>query len=204
MFSKPSLLVAIVGGSGSGKTWLAKKLRAALGRKALRISLDDFYLDRSHLSPSRRAKLNFDHPRAIDWVGFEKALRDLRAGRATRIPRYDFSTHCRLPVRRLLHAKPVLLVDGLWLLRRKSLRKLFDFKIFLECPSATRFQRRLSRDLLSRGRTRASIRKQFRTTVEPMHRRFVQDQKRLAGMVVRTCDPREVTKVAALITRQVK
>ena len=205
MSSKTSLLVAIVGGSGSGKTWLAEKLKAVLGRKALRVSLDDFYLDRSHLAPSRRAKLNFDHPRAIDWVGFEKALRALRAGRATRIPRYDFSTHCRLPVSRMVGVKPIILVEGLWLFRRRSLRDLFEFKIFLECPSVTRLQRRLSRDLLSRGRTRASIREQFRKTVEPMHRKFVKDQKRWANLVLRRpCDPRQVTRIAAMLSQRAK
>src|SRR5262245_32229390 len=123
-------LVAIVGGSGAGKSWLARKLQTALGSRAVRISLDDFYRDRSHTSPARRANINFDHPRAIDWPAVERAVRDLRSGRTARLPRYDFKTHCRLREENILTPKPVVLIEGLWLLRRPSLRRLFDWRIF--------------------------------------------------------------------------
>jgi uridine kinase len=98
------LLVAIVGGSGAGKTWLAKKLEAALTPDAARFSLDDFYRDCSRLHPERRAKINFDHPRAIDWPIMERVLKDLRAGRAARLPCYDFKTHSRLAKTRSGHS----------------------------------------------------------------------------------------------------
>ena len=178
------LFVAIVGGSGSGKTWLAQRLHAALGRKAGRLSLDDFYRDQSHVTPAVRARINFDHPRAIDWERLESVLRDLLAGRTARLPAYDFKTHCR--VKRVAALKPaeILLVEGLWLLRRPSLRRLFGYKVFVNCPMNTRLQRRLARDLISRGRTPASVRRQFRATVQPMHRRFVESQKRWADLVV--------------------
>src|SRR5215831_12598866 len=122
--SRSSLfLVAIVGGSGAGKTCLAQKLQAALGRKAVRLSLDDFYLDRSHLSSARRAMLNFDHPRAIDWKLLKAVLQNLRAGHVARIPQYNFKTHCLLTRTRLLKPKPIILIEGLWLLRTPSLRR---------------------------------------------------------------------------------
>src|SRR5438477_3930232 len=163
------LLVAIVGGSGSGKTWLADKLQAALGTKAARLSLDDFYHDRSGLSPSRRASVNFDNPRAIDWISFERVLRLCVAGKAASLPCYDFKTHCRRRASKLLRPKPITLVDGLWLLRRPSLRRLFSLSIFLDCRTSIRLQRRVARDLLTRGRSRASVQQQFWDTVEPMH-----------------------------------
>src|SRR5689334_19413218 len=100
-------LVAIAGGSGAGKTWLAQKLQRILGNKAARLSLDDFYRDRSHLPLSRRAKLNFDHPRSIDWPSVKRALRDLRAGRPTQVPQYDFKTHCRRRQWRIMKPKPI-------------------------------------------------------------------------------------------------
>src|SRR5439155_9499390 len=121
-------LVAIVGGSGSGKTWLAEKLQAALAGKAARLSLDDFYRDRSHVAPARRAKINFDNPGAIDWAGFERVLRECAAGKAASLPCYDFKTHCRLRTSKRLPPRPVILVDGLWLLRRPSLRRLFGLR----------------------------------------------------------------------------
>jgi len=182
--NRSPILVAIVGGSGSGKTWLADKLHAALGPKAARLSLDDFYRDRSGLSPSRRATINFDHPRAIDWTFIERVLRDCRAGKAARVPRYDFKTHSRLRSSKLLKLRPIILVDGLWLLRRPSIRRLFDLRVFLVCPASIRLRRRLARDVLARGRTRASIEKQFWTTVQPMHLKYVAPQARWADVVL--------------------
>ena len=179
------LLVAIVGGSGAGKSWLAKKLQTALEPHAARLSLDDFYLDRSHVHSARRAKMNFDHPRAIDWPYVEKALGELLAGRSVHLPRYNFKTHCRLPEQNVLAARPVVLVDGLWLLRRPSLRRVFGLKIFIDCPSRTRRQRRLARDLRSRGRSRTAILEQLRKTVQPMHARYVTPQQRWADVVIR-------------------
>jgi len=186
-FHPPSapLFVAIVGGSGAGKTWLAKMLAAALHPEATRLSLDDFYRDCSRIRPERRAKINFDNPRAIDWPIMEKVLNDLRAGRAARLPRYDFKTHSRVANKNALDHKPVVLVDGLWLLHRRSLRRVFALKIFVDCPARTRRGRRLLRDLRSRGRTRASILEQLENTVEPMHARFVAPQQKWADIVLR-------------------
>src|SRR5690242_20303132 len=89
------VLVAIVGGSGSGKTWLTPRLVQALAPHAIRLCLDDFYRDRSHLTLPQRCRLNFDHPRAIDWTRLEQVLRGLLAGRKVRVPCYDFTIHSR-------------------------------------------------------------------------------------------------------------
>ena len=191
-------LIAIVGGSGSGKTWLAEKLLAILRGKAAHLSLDDFYRDRSHLSPARRAKLNFDNPAGIDWSAFHRVIRNCFHGRETRIPGYDFKTHCRLNRGRTFKPNPIILVDGLWVLRRPALRRLFRLRIFLECPVRTRLRRRLARDLRSRGRTRASVTAQFWKTVEPMHRKFVLPQRRWADVILRgKWDARQIEQLAA-------
>jgi uridine kinase len=184
--AKQPLLVAIVGGSGSGKSWLADKLQAALGPKAGRLSLDDFYRDRSHLSTAQRARINFDRPAAIDWTAFQRVLNSCLHWRKVRIPRYDFKTHCRLSRSRVLKPKPIILVEGLWLLRSPRIRKLFGFRIFLDAPMQLRLRRRLARDVTDRGRSRKSVQAQFRKTVEPMHRKFVVPQGRLAHIVLQS------------------
>jgi uridine kinase len=195
---KPPLLVAIVGGSGSGKSWLAERLERALGGQAARLSLDDFYLDRSHLSAERRARLNFDHPRAVDWAGLERVLHRLMKGKPARVPCYDFATHCRRSATRVLQPKPLILVEGLWLLRRPSLRRLFHLSLFLECPTRTRLARRLARDRRARGRTRASVQEQFWATVEPMHRQFVAPQARWADLGLgQNCGRPQLRTIAA-------
>lgn len=195
-------LIAIVGGSGSGKSWLAEKLEGALAPHATRLSLDDFYRDRSHLSPARRARLNFDHPRAIDWQEFERTLKALKAGRAGRVPQYDFAEHCRMSLWKILEPKPILLVDGLWLLRRPAVRRLFSWAIFLECPAKVRLQRRLGRDQLRRGRTAASVRQQFQRTVEPMHQLYVAPQGARADLVLRrACSLREIDEIVGQVRK---
>ncbi len=176
--------LALVGGSGSGKSWLAQKLEAALSPGATRLSEDDFYCDRSHLSPARREGLNFDHPRTIEWPVLDRALARLLSGRPARVPQYDFASHCRLPRTRLIKPAPVIIVDGLWLLRRPRLRRKFAIRVFLRCPMRERLRRRLARDTASRGRTSSSVRKQFLTTVEPMHRKYVAPQARWADLVL--------------------
>lgn len=180
----PVHLVAVVGGSGAGKGWLVERLCRLLGENACRLELDDFYLDRSHLPAARRAKLNFDVPRAIDWTWAERVLLDCRAGECTTLPRYDFSTYSRTPERRLWTPRPVVFVDGLWLLRPPAIRRLFDLKIFLDTPAELRCTRRLARDVTERGYSRELIDRQLRSAVLPMHDRYVEPQKKYADLVL--------------------
>jgi uridine kinase len=177
-------LIAIAGGSGAGKTWLASELQKLFGDRVERLSLDDFYRDRSHLSEKQRERLNFDHPKAIDWQCVEEVLRVCLSGRAARLPQYDFKTHTRTLVPRIMEPRPLVIMDGLWLLRRPAVRRLFAFRIFIDCPAKLRLSRRLERDLSERGRSAASIRRQFHQTVGPMHDRFVAAQSRWADLVI--------------------
>jgi uridine kinase len=177
-------LAAIVGGSGAGKTYLARQLKKEFGKDAVILSLDDFYKDLSHLPEERRGKTNFDDPKAIDWKCLERALKQLIARKTSRIPCYDFKTHCREVRQILLKPRQIIIVDGLWLLRNPAIRRLFDVKIFIECPTALRFHRRLKRDVVERGRTEDSVCEQFIETVAPMHKKFVQQQQRWADVVI--------------------
>ena len=118
------------------------------------------------------------------------------------MPSYDFKTHSRRRTRKLVAPKPIILLDGLWLLRRKTLRRLFTLRIFLQCSFRTRLRRRLARDLVSRGRSAASVRRQFRETVEPMHARFVAPQAARAELVFKhDCTEAQVRGLAKLLCK---
>lgn len=177
-------IIAVVGGSGAGKSWLVEKLRAFFGRRACHVRLDDFYFDRSHLSPARRNHLNFDVPGAIDWARAEQVLRSCGAGRPTVMPHYDFVSF-RVTARKGWKARPIIIVDGLWWLRQPRLRQLLDLKLYLDVPEALRRTRRTKRDIAERGFTLAGVEHQLNTRVLPLHARYVEPQKKWADLVLR-------------------
>jgi uridine kinase len=176
------VLIAIAGGSGSGKTWLARHLSRNLPGRVEIVCLDAFYRDRSHLPPGRRARCNFDHPRALDRAALETAIREARAGRTFAVPVYDYAAHARIGTRPCRPDRFVIF-EGLWPLLSPRLRRLFDLKIFIEAGSDWRLARRLERDVGERGRTPDSIIQQFREQVDPMHRIHVEPQHSHADLV---------------------
>jgi uridine kinase len=192
-------LIAIAGGSGAGKTWLAARLQEVLGKEALRLSQDDFYKDLSHLSPGRRALVNFDHPRSLDWERLREVLAACLAGEEVEVPRYDFATHTRRAEPARYRPRRIILVEGLWLLQRVEIRRLFHLRIFVECPEIMRFDRRVQRDLAERGRTRHSVERSFYQRVRPMHERYVRPQARWADLVLGS--PPAAAEVAAVAGR---
>ncbi len=199
-------VVAIVGGSGSGKTWLANRLRSNLGRKASNLSLDDFYRDLSPLAPEHRAQINFDSPSAIDWPVLTQVLTQFQEGaEALKIPRYDFTTHCRFEKSSVWRCKPIVVVDGLWLLHRPELRSLFDLKVFIDCPADLRFWRRMQRDVMSRGRTPSAVISQFASTVLPMHEIHVQPQTQWADHLIQSpVTEQDALRLAAIVKARIK
>lgn len=177
-------LVAIAGGSGSGKTWLATALRRRLRGSAALLSIDDFYRDLSHLPPNRRTRVNFDSPAAIDWVAFESALRAIADGGAPELPLYDFSRHTRAEQVRRWQPRAIVIIEGLWPWVRSRLRGLFALRLYRAAETELRFARRLRRDVRERGRQPADITRQWRAQVEPMFTRHVAPQRRHAHAVL--------------------
>lgn len=197
------LVIGIAGGSGAGKTWLSQRLAAAFSGQVTYISLDDFYRDRSHVAPGLRRRINYDHPRAIDWPLLLKFLHEYRRGELRRaLPRYNFTTHCRqdhgVPQGRD-EWRPILLVEGLWTLARHDMRQMFDLSIYIECPPRLRLERRIARDTLERGRSADEVRMQFHRSVAPMHNLHVAPQKRWATAVL--AHPISEAQVQELIAR---
>lgn len=192
------IFIAFTGGSGAGKTWLVDRLRQRFGNEATSLSLDDFYLDLSYLSVSERKRINFDDPDAIDWSLLENTLRELRNGKTTLAPRYDYDSHTRRNSGEWCSPHPFIFVEGLWLLSFERVREYFTLGIFLDCPDSLRRQRRLTRDVKERGRTEDSINEQIRNFVAPMHERFVEPQKSWADRVMD--QPISPTELEGLVT----
>jgi len=202
MTARP-FLVAVTGGSGSGKSLFTRALAEALGRERVAILAHDaYYRDRSDLPEEERTTLDYDVPDAIDRARFVADLTRLREGSAIRPPDYCFMTHCRLGDAAAVEARPVVLVDGILLLHDPEVRALFDLTIFVDAPSLVRLKRRLGRDAIERGRSTSSVLRQFAATVAPAHARYVEPTKTLADVVLRNTSRIEpLVEVAVTLIR---
>ncbi len=180
-----SILIGIAGGTGSGKTSIAKEFvkEFTTGEVAV-IQLDSYYKDLSHMSMDERNEQNFDHPDAMDFELLYKDLSTLMQWKNVEIPRYDFSTHTRLNKSETIAPHHVLVVEGILALWNARLRELMDIKLFVETPDDIRFIRRLTRDREERKRTTQSVIDQYLHTVRPMHKQFVEPMKVHADLII--------------------
>ncbi|MCA9655485.1 MAG: uridine kinase [Myxococcales bacterium] len=180
-----TLVVGIAGATGSGKTTVARRLTEGLPKGSVALlQHDSYYFDRSDLSYDERCELNFDHPESLETSLLVAHLRALRAGTAVEVPQYDFTTHRRHEETRPVAAGPVIIVEGILVLADPGLRELFDIKVFVDTDADIRVFRRIRRDIETRGRSFASIRKQYYSTVRPMQLQFVEPSKRWADIIV--------------------
>jgi uridine kinase len=179
------LLIGIAGGTGSGKSTVAKKIADGLPKDSVAvIDHDSYYRDHSDLDLEARSQLNYDHPDALDNDLLVKHLEELRAGRAVDIPIYDFKSHGRRAERQHLEPRRILIVEGILVFVEERVRRLLDVKVFVDTDADIRVFRRIRRDLEQRGRTFQSVREQYYKTVRPMHLQFVEPSKRWADLII--------------------
>jgi uridine kinase len=182
--SRP-LVLGIAGGSGSGKSTIARAVLQALppGGGVL-IEQDHYYRAQGHLPISERERVNYDHPDALELDLLCGHLDALRSGACIVRPTYDFSVHDRAKEGVRIEPAPVVVVEGILVLADDRLRARFDVKLFVDTDADIRLMRRIRRDLEQRGRSFAQIRKQYYETVRPMHLAFVEPSKRFADVVI--------------------
>ena len=178
-------LIGIAGGTGSGKTTVARRIYESLHLDAaVFIDQDAYYRELGHLPLEERQRMNFDHPDSLDNDLLLEHLRALLAGRAIQKPVYDFTRHTRAAQQVHVEPREIVLVDGILLFVDPRLRELFDLKIFVDTEADVRFIRRLRRDLEQRGRSLDSVIEQYLSTVRPMHFEFVEPSKRYADVIL--------------------
>jgi uridine kinase len=179
------IAIGVSGGTGSGKTTVANEILRRVGpRHIVHLNQDRYYRDLDHLSEDERIHHNFDHPSAIEESLLIEHLQMLKAGRAARVPVYDFTRHLRTSEVEVLEPRPVILLEGILILAIAEIRELLDVKIFVDTDADVRFIRRLKRDMAERGRSVDNVITQYVTTVRPMHLEFVEPSKRWADLII--------------------
>ncbi|MEK8128439.1 uridine kinase [Paenibacillus filicis] len=180
------LIIGIAGGTGSGKTTVARSVIDRLGRnKVTFISQDNYYKDHAHLSLIERESINYDHPLAFDNELLYEHLQQLREQRSIQVPVYDFSNHARSVTEKLdLQPNKIVIIEGLHVLSDEQLRGMLDIKVFVDTDPDVRILRRVLRDIHDRGRSIQSIHDQYLNTVKPMHEAFIEPSKKYADIII--------------------
>lgn len=179
------LIIGIAGGTGCGKTTVVNQILRELPEGEVGvISQDSYYKDTTHLSFDERVKINFDHPRSIDFELLEGHLKELRQGNDIHQPVYSFIKHNRTGDKILTHPRKVMIVEGILILTNPELRDMFDIKIFVHADSDERLIRRLKRDISERGRDLDEVLARYQNTLKPMHQQFIEPMKEYADIII--------------------
>lgn len=179
------LIIGIAGGTGCGKTTVVNQILNELPEGEVGvISQDSYYKDTTHLSYEERVKINFDHPRSIDFNLLTHHLRELKKGAPIHQPVYSFVKHNRTGDTILTHPRKVIIVEGILILTNPELRNLFDIKIFVHADTDERLIRRLKRDISERGRDLDEVLSRYQNTLKPMHDQFIEPMKEYADIII--------------------
>ena len=182
---KYGILIGITGGTGSGKTSIAKAISAEFGKSEVTlIEQDSYYKDLSNLTIEKRSSVNFDHPDAIDFTLMRDHLNKLMGGNMIDVPIYDFTTHTRGNESRKVEKHHIIILEGILALFDQIIRDMMDIKIYVETADDIRIIRRIKRDINKRNRTFDSVIEQYFKTVRPMHIEFVEPTKKYADIIV--------------------
>ena len=179
------LIIGIAGGTGSGKTTVVNQIIEELPKdEVCVISQDSYYKDTSHMLFDDRTKINFDHPKAIDFDLLVKHLKELKKGNPIEQPIYSFVEHNRTDETITTYPKKVIIVEGILILTHADIRELFDIKLYVHADSDERLIRRLRRDMSERGRDLEEVLNRYQTTLKPMHQQFIEPTKEYADIII--------------------
>ena len=179
------LVIGIAGGTGSGKTTVVNQIIDELPENEVCvISQDSYYKSTDSLTYEERIKINFDHPRAIDFELLETHLSNLKRGEIIQQPVYSFVTHNRTKDHIETHPRKVVIIEGILIFNSKKLLDLFDIKIFVHADADERLIRRVRRDIKERGRDIDEVLDRYKNTLKPMHQQFIEPTKSFADIII--------------------
>ncbi len=179
------MIIGICGGTGSGKTTIARAIVDAVGvHNVVLVEQDSYYRNLADMPLDERHQANFDHPDAIDSEMLVNHLLRLKQGLSFEMPLYDFKTHTRSDRIEVIEPRPVVIVEGILIFAEPRVLDLLDVRVFVDTPADVRFIRRLQRDIAERGRTVEMVIAQYYSSVRPMHHEFVEPSKRHADIII--------------------
>lgn len=177
-------IIAVAGGSASGKSSIVKKIDETFGDDLIVIGHDNYYKAHDDISFDQRSKLNYDYPGAFDNELFYEDLLKLQQGKSIDMPRYDYTIHTRSKETTRISPSKIILIEGILVLEDKKIRDITDTKVFIDADSDVRLQRRILRDTKERGRSLESVLEQYIKQVKPMHEKYVEPTKKYADIII--------------------
>ncbi|ADQ66854.1 uridine kinase [Halogeometricum borinquense] len=180
----PSFVIGIAGGTGAGKTTVARLITENVGESVTRIPIDNYYNDLSHLELSERESVNYDHPSAFEWELLHDQLATLLQGQPIEMPKYDFEVHNRKDETETVEPTDVIIIEGILALHDEEINEMFDLRLYVETDADVRILRRIQRDVIERGRDLEGVIDQYLSTVKPMHEQFIEPTKKQADLII--------------------
>jgi len=177
-------IIAVAGGSASGKSSIVKKIDETFEDDLIVIGHDNYYKAHDDISFDQRSKLNYDYPGAFDNELFYADLLKLQQGKSIDMPRYDYTIHTRSKETTRISPSKIILIEGILVLEDKKIRDITDTKVFIDADSDVRLQRRILRDTKERGRSLESVLEQYIKQVKPMHEKYVEPTKKYADIII--------------------
>ncbi|WP_049896529.1 uridine kinase [Natrialba chahannaoensis] len=182
--SIPSFAIGIAGGTGAGKTTVARTVADTVGEAVTRIPIDNYYEDLSHLDRAERTDVNYDHPNAFEWDLLREHLDALLMGQPIEMPQYDFERHIRKDESVRVEPTDIVVLEGILSLHDEAIREMLDLRVYVMTDADVRILRRIERDVAERGRQLEGVIDQYLETVKPMHERFVEPTKKDADVII--------------------
>ncbi|WP_135852639.1 uridine kinase [Halorussus salinus] len=180
----PSFVVGIAGGTGAGKTTVAREITEEAADAVTRIPMDNYYEDLSHMDYDERTEVNYDHPSAFEWELLREHMDALLSGQSIEMPQYDFEIHNRKDETVTVEPTDVIVLEGIFALHDEELNEMLDIRVYVETDADVRILRRIERDVVDRGRDLEGVIDQYLSTVKPMHEQFVAPTKKRADLII--------------------